>query len=282
MNKRRHALSIFTKTPKPGTTKTRLTTKYGGSLSDQEAADLYRATMLDVTTASMRALKICRKTINDSNNNDIYDLFISCTSEKDKNNLRTIFRDELSDTVDICYIIDRGSSFDEHFNDHYRQLFDKGYHSVVCIGGDLPTIYPEFICRAFQWLDYLHSQQGKGAMVIAPCQAAGVSLVGLTANAPMDFSGVFYNMEGISALEAIITIASKHGIPTAMLDTQADVDTMEDLGHTIAIIHAMKYASYFSPDSYVPERTLAWINKMGLVVCTPPNEEHDPRSNIDG
>jgi len=281
MNKRRHALSLFTKSPQPGTTKTRLTVKYGGSLSDQEAADLYRATMLDVATAALSALKLCRKIKNDNDIVDIYDFFISCTSEKDKNRLRSIFRDELSDAIDICYIIDHGQNFDEHFNNHYRQLFGQGYHSVVCIGGDLPTISPEFIHRGFQWLDYLEKESERGAMVVAPCQAAGVSLVGLTADAPMDFNGVFYNMEGVPALEAIIKIAYEYEIPTAVLETQADVDTMEDLGHTIALIHAMKYASYFSPDAYLPERTLAWINKMGLAVSTPPNKEYDPREDID-
>jgi len=282
MNKRKHALSLFTKSPQPGTTKTRLTRKHGGSLSDQEAADFYRATMLDVATAAFRALELCRKTAADENRMDKYDFCVSCTPESEKPRLEKIFQEECSNAGNIRYVVDNGQNFDEHFNNHYQQLFGQGYHSVVCIGGDLPTISPEFIHRAFQWLDYLGKESERGAIVIAPCQAAGVSLVGLTADASMDFAGAFYNMQGIPALEAIIKIAAERQIPVSVLETQADVDTMEDLGHIIALINALKYASYFLPGKSVPERTLAWIQKLGLVVHTPPNEEHDPRGTIDG
>jgi glycosyltransferase A (GT-A) superfamily protein (DUF2064 family) len=282
MNKRKHALSLFTKSPQPGSTKTRLTIKYGGSLSDQEAADFYRATMLDVTASAFHALELCRKTALDNNIMDKYDFFISCPSEQERARLQAIFKAELPDADGIQYIIDRGQNFDEHFNNHYQQLFGQLYQSVVCIGGDLPVISPEFIHRAFQWLDYLGKESEKGAMVIAPCQAAGVSLVGLTADAPMDFSGVFYNMQGVAALEAITRIATEKQVPMAMLETLSDVDNTEDLAHTIAVINALRYASYFQPDICVPERTLAWINKMALVVKTPPNIEHDPRGDIDG
>jgi len=35
MNIKKHALALFTKSPQPGATKTRLTEKYGGSLTEQ-------------------------------------------------------------------------------------------------------------------------------------------------------------------------------------------------------------------------------------------------------
>lgn len=275
MSPKKHALSLFTKSPQPGNTKTRLTQEHGGPLTEQEAAHLYQAMMLDVATAAFQALEMCRQTA--TKGTEEYDFVISCTPESEKPKLQAIFQAEFPNADNIRYIIDRGRNFDEHFNHHYRQLFDQGYYSVVCIGGDLPTISPEFIHRAFQWLVYLGAKSDKGAMVIAPCQEAGVSLVGLTAAAPMDFTGVFYNMQGIAALEAITGIASARQIPVALLEPLADIDHPEDLAHAIAVINAMAYASYFQPHISVPNRTMSWVQQTGLVTRTPPNEEHAPK-----
>ena len=118
-------------------------------------------------------------------------------------------------------------------------------------------------------------------MVIAPCQAAGVSLVGLTEDAPMDFSGVFYNANGTPALDNVIGIASIRQIPTAMLETQSDIDTMEDLAHTASIINAMSHTGNFQSGIYVPRRTLQWLAQAGISVFTPPNDKFDPRGDID-
>ena len=32
----------------------------------------------------------------------------------------------------------------------------------------------------------------------------------------------------------------------------------------------------------MPRRTLDWVNFMGIVISTPPNENHDPRDYLDG
>jgi glycosyltransferase A (GT-A) superfamily protein (DUF2064 family) len=272
MSLRKHALSLFTKLPQPGTTKTHLTMKYGGPLTEEGAANLYQAMMLDVATVGFKALEMCRQTTTEGTDAEEYHFFISCTPDSARPVLQEIFEAELPDANDIMYIIDKGRNFDEHFNDHYRQIFDHGYYSVVCIGGDLPLIYPEFISRAFQWLFSLGAKSDRGAMVIAPCQAAGVSLVGLTAEAPVDFTGAFYNPQGISALEAITNIAREKHVPTALLEPLSDVDNQEDLAHTMAVINTMAYASDFQSEICVPRRTLSWLQQSGLTVYTPPDE----------
>ncbi len=280
MSQQKHALSLFTKSPQPGITKTRLTERLGGPLTDAEAAQFYRVTLLDVADAIWAALKICRQK---ASKGEKYDFVVSGTPESEIPRLEELFRAEFPDgAATIRYIVDRGRNFDEHFNDHYRQLFAQGYGSVVCIGGDLPTVAPEFLHRAFEWLAWLDARYDQGGMVIAPCQAAGVSLVGLTANADMDFTGVFYNQQGISALEAITSIAEARGVPTTMLEALPDVDNTEDLAHTIAVLKAMAYAVTYQPGIFLPRRTLAWIQENRLVVTTPPNTEHDPRGEIDG
>ena len=121
-----------------------------------------------------------------------------------------------------------------------------------------------------------------GAMVLAPCQAAGVSLVGVTRSAGMDFSGVFYNAEGHSALDSLIRIAREKRIPTALYEALFDVDYMEDLAHIMSVINALAYTREHQPGVILPERTLAVIEALRLVTTTPPNTAHDPRSAIDG
>jgi uncharacterized protein len=275
MTQSRNALVLFTKSPQPGRTKTRLTRKFGGPLSDEEAAGLYHAMMLDVAEVAGEALASLRKTA--SGDNMAYDLVVSCSPEDEKQKLRTIFESELTYAAEIRYINDQGATFDDHLNDAYRQLFEQGYHSVVCVGGDLPTLSSEFIQRSFQWLAYLEAQSDRGALVIAPCQEAGVSLIGLTADAPMDFTGVFYDMNGVSALEAITGIAASRQIPMGVLEVLADVDTQQDLAHALAVINALSYAGRFQPAVAVPARTLAWLRQTGIIMCTPPNDAHDPR-----
>lgn len=155
------------------------------------------------------------------------------------------------------------------------------YDTVICVGGDLPAITPDLIHRAFSQLFKLRENSKAGAMVVAPCQAGGVSLVGISKETPIDFTGVFYNQLGITTLDALVRIAEGKGIPMAVFEALFDVDYGEDLGHMISVINAMDYAARFQEDLLVPKRTLRWIHETGLVASSPPNEAADPRSMID-
>ena len=137
------------------------------------------------------------------------------------------------------------------------------------------------IVRAFEWLAYFDSFSERGGFVQAPCQACGVSLVGYTRDTPMDSTGVFYNLNGVPALDGYTVKAQVRGVPAAQLDTVADVDNLEDLAHTISLMKAISYSSIYQPELYVPVRTMAWIEDTGIVVSTPPNTLHDPRERID-
>jgi uncharacterized protein len=277
MKTKKHALVIFTKYPEPGMTKTRLMEENGGALTAEEAANFYKAMVLDTATVGCRALETCRNNGFDAS----FDFCISSSPEGTMKKVKTLFGEEIP-TEAFHYVVDRGENFDEHFNDCYRQLFKQGYDSVVCIGGDLPSITPDLLVRAFDWLMTVEKKSTTGAMVLAPCQSSGVSLVGVTKTANMDFSGVFYNEDGVSALDALIDIAQRRNIPTALFESLFDVDLMEDLAHTITVVNAMEYTARFQPDIVVPKRTIDFIEQVGLYVNTPPNTDHDPRSQIDG
>jgi glycosyltransferase A (GT-A) superfamily protein (DUF2064 family) len=278
MSLKKNALVLFTKYPEPGVTKTRLMQEHGGALTGEEAAVLYRAMVLDVATVGFRALEHCRQ---EKVFGGDYDFFVSSSPATNMPKVQELFQSEFLSS-DIHYITDQGRNFDEHFNDCYRQLFDLGYHAIVCIGGDLPLIRSDIINRAFQWLSQLEKKVGSGALVLAPCQEGGVSLVGLTKEARIDFGGVFYNTDGVTALDGIMNMAINNHIPTALLETLSDVDNIEDLGHTITVINAMAYAAQFQSDIIIPRRTIAFIREVGLFASTRPSEPLDPRSKIDG
>jgi hypothetical protein len=275
MTDRRHALVLFTKYPEPGVTKTRLMQENGGTLTALEAAELYKAMVLDTATLGLYAVDCCRRNLQGEF------IFCICSSpEEHMSRIQEMFSMALPGAA-IEYIVDRGSNFDEHFNSCYSQLFENGYHAVICIGGDLPGLTPDLICRAFEWLSRFETDSGNGAMVLAPCQAAGVSLVGITREAGFDFRGVFYNPDGVPALDGLVRRAEQEGIPLALFEAVSDVDYGEDLAHAISIVNAMAYAARFQQGLLVPKRTLEFIRTTGLVTCSEPNESRDPRDLID-
>ncbi len=275
MSNKKHALVLFTKYPEPGLTKTRLIEENGGTLTATEAAELYKAMLLDTATVGLEALNLCREAFAGE-----FTFCVSSSPEEHMPRVQEMFRSAFP-TQTIQYVIDRGSHFDEHFNSCYRQLFERGYHSVICIGGDLPGLLPDLIFRAFDWLFQLDAGPQRGAMVLGPCQAAGVSLVGITRETPADFRGVFYNLAGVTALDALVHLAESNDIPLAVLEAVADVDYGEDLAHAISAINAMAYAARFQTGILVPKRTLEFIRKAGIVTTSEPNESRDPRESID-
>lgn len=277
----KHALLIFSKAPTPGVTKTRLTEARGGIFTPEEAADLYQAMVLDVAHIASKAVQKLnsQNPVNGHGQDREYHLVFSSPSQRDREQLEKLLQE--TGIEPSLFIIDRGKTFDDHFDDAFKQLFDQGYSSVVAIGGDLPTMPLNHLVEAFRWLDHFRDTSGRGGFVQAPCQECGVSLVGYTAETPMDSQGVYYNMDGVPALDAYINKAAGREIPVACLAPVADVDDINDLAHCISLLRAMAYAKPYQQDIFLAQRTLDWIDKSGIIVSTPPNPNHDPRSAID-
>lgn len=277
MTNQKNALLLFTKAPEAGKTKTRLTEARGGIFTPEEAADFYKEMLSDVAGICFEGLK----ELSGINCSAQYDFVISCPSNEDQRKLEELFAQMKPDSVPIIFINDRGSNFNEHFDDAFRQLFDLSYKSVVAIGGDAPTMPVSHIVQAFQWLERFDMLSDRGGLVQAPCQACGVSLVGYTAATPMDSQGVYYNQDGIPALDAYIAKAAEKGIPVAALEPVSDVDDTSDLAHTISLLRAMAYSNKYQPGLFMAKRTLQWIDQSMISVCTPPNIAYDPRDSID-
>lgn len=280
MSNMKNALIFFTKVPTPGLTKTRLTTEHNGIFTPEEAAEFYQAVMLDTAEVGFRALEQIQTNATNSKSGAEYDFVISATPKSDHPRLKEIFEELDQRNIKLKFIADEGQNFNEHFNDAFKQLWEQGYDAAVAVGGDQPQMTTANIIQAFQWLDRFQDSHDKG-LVHCPCQACGVSLVGLTKDTPMDFEGVFYNTDGISALDAIIDICSAKDIPVAALETVADIDNVEDLAHALSLAHSQSYTAKFQPEVVVPQRFINWAKETGLTVTTPPNNDHDPRELID-
>lgn len=285
MAEKRHALLIFTKPPLPGIVKTRMTTEYGGFLTMEQAAGFYRNCFYDVCEMGMHALieltqKNERMRAEDPTVDKVtYDFFCSTTPADSLEQMKEVFAAAGEWPMEVNFIVDAGSSFDEHFNDACQQLFDRGYESFVAIGGDVPTMPKSHIKQAFQWLDYFQAI-GRPGFAYAPCQECGTSLVGYSHNTPIDHTGVYYNMDGRPALDGYLEKLKEADIPSAYFDPVADIDEVTDLAHAVSCMKSIAEAAKYQ-DLFVPRRTLGWVEFMGIKVTTPPNDNHDPRDYLD-
>ncbi|MBQ3106308.1 MAG: DUF2064 domain-containing protein [Eggerthellaceae bacterium] len=286
MAEKKQALLVFSKPPVPGMVKTRLTTDFGGFLTPEQAAEFFKRSLYDVCEACMHALFELKWANDEKVKNDpeadviTYDFFISTTPASNVELMKETFDAIGPWPMDIHYITDKGATFDDHFDDAFKQIFDLGYEHIVSVGGDISTMPKSHITQAFQWLDYFQSQ-GTPGFVQAPCQECGTSLVGFSYNTPINHQGVYYNLNGKPALDAYVEKIDAENIPCAYFSPIADIDEKTDLAHAISCMRAIERAAKYQPDLFVPRRVLDWVDFMGITVSTPPNDEHDPRQYID-
>ncbi len=286
MTERKQALLVFSKPPIPGMVKTRLTKAHGGILTDEQAAQFFKLSLYDVSELAMHAL-IEMQRDNDalvaadpSADKITYDFFLSTTPASNLPLMKETF-DEIGPwPMEIHYLTDSGATFDDHFDDAIAQIFALGYDNIVSIGGDIPTLPKSDLKYAFQWLEYFQSI-GRPGFVLAPCQECGTSLIGLSKDTPINNQGVYYNKDGVPALDAYMRKIEEADIPVAYFSPVADIDETTDLAHAISCMKAIRKAAQFQSELFVPNRVLTWCDLMGISVSTPPNEEHDPRQYID-
>ncbi len=286
MAERKQAMLIFSKPPKAGMVKTRLTKQNGGILTDEQAAQFFKYCLYDVCEMAMHSLIELQRENDELVANDptadkiTYDFVISTTPQSDVDLMKETMDAIGPWPMEITYLTDKGSTFDDHFDDAHKQLYDMGYEHVVSIAGDIPTMPKSHLKQAFQWLDYFHSQ-GTPGFVVAPCQECGTSLTGLSFDTPINHQGVYYNLNGTPALDAYMAKVEETGVPVAYLDPVADIDETTDLAHAISCMRAIKHGAELQNELFVPRRVMSWCDYMGITVSTPPNEEHDPRQYID-
>jgi len=273
----RNAIVVFTKVPKLGKTKTRLTTDREGILTQEEAMAFYEGCLLDVINVCIAAksgdIWICYNHDGDLNYLEKFLGKVTCRSQ-----IQGIFAD-------------RGGIFDECIQYAADYILKNGdpdrlADSVMIVGGDIPSLQPSILQDAVRKMQRLASselglaaankratvdQRLGAAIVEGACQEGGFSVIGFTCTTPFDFNGIFYNPDGITALDMLVAKAKNKNIPFSVVEMAPDVDIPIDLASMIPVIKALQLAACYDNSVMVPVNTIEIIEKIGLESsATPP------------
>jgi glycosyltransferase A (GT-A) superfamily protein (DUF2064 family) len=275
------AIIVFTKVPKVGVVKTRLTEARGGILTPEEANSFYEACLLDVIDVSLSI--------------DQVDIWICYNQDGDRSYLDTLLAQVNYPQKIAGVFADEGGSFDDCMQ--YAADFilksgnsDRLADAVLIIGGDIPTLQPAILQEALAKLEKLSaSAEGQKAvgrqlesngtrigacLVEGACQEGGFSIVGFTAATPFRFQKVFYNMDGVTALDMLVNKAEEENIPLAVLEMVPDVDIPVDLASIMPVLRALELAAKIDPAIQIPQKTSAFLKEMGLQsLALPPARE---------
>ncbi len=266
----RNAIVVFTKVPKAGETKTRLTTDRDGILTPEEAMAFYEGCLLDVINVCIEAncgdIRIC---YNHDGDRECLEKLLSRVC--DRAQIKEVYPDQ-GGNFDQCmqyaadYILKNGAS-------------DRLADSVIIVGGDLPSLQPNIIQDAVCKLELLAASENGlkiakklsgvpkdlgAALVEGACQEGGFSVVGFTCTTPFDFNRVFYNSDGITALDMLVTKAVQEDIPFGVVEAASDVDIPVDLASMIPIVRALELAARCDKSIKIPVNTIAVLNELGL------------------
>lgn len=265
----KHAIIVFTKVPEAGKVKTRLTEERGGIFTQEEAREFYEACLMDTLDVCISIdeahVWIC---YNQGGDRDQLNLMLTSLSRS--NRIAGIFQDQ-------------GGRFDECMQYAADFLLKPGRkerlaESVLIVGGDTLGLQPDTLSEALEKLErlsqsdagqqavaYATDQEQIGAgLVVSADQEGGFNIVGYTCNTPFDFRTIFYNQDGITALEGLAEKARQKQIPILPLDVAFDIDLPVDLGSIIPVLNVLEQAALYDPTLLVPERTIGFLREMGL------------------
>lgn len=280
MSARKNVLLLFSKFPEAGLVKTRLTTLKDGMFSPEVAAALYHRMLFDVVEIVCCAFDRLEA---EGAGEEAYELVVSTAPAGDVERMRKLFEDSGAWPRPIAFIGDAGTTFDEHYNDAFRQCWERGADRILSMGADMPALTVDDVVDGFHALRALEEGDGPGrGIVLAPDQELGVSVIGWTRETDFDHAGVFYNREGLTVLPAYVRKAADVGLAARYLRPVPDVDTMADLMHTATLLEATNYCSLFDGNRPA-HRTWEMLVDLGLnEVRIPPNDLRDPREHLDG
>jgi len=273
----RNTIIVFTKVPKSGETKTRLMTEREGILTPDEAMALYEGCLLDVINVCIAAksgdVRICY-----NNKGDVDYLEKLLEKVSDRSQIKELYAD-------------KGGNFDDcmqYAADHILKEGgpDRLADSLLIVGGDIPTLQPYILQDAVKKMRKLAcskaglaaaiklgtaNQHLGAALVEGACQEGGFSIIGYTCATPFAFKGVFYNQDGITALDMLLLKAVENSIPLAVVEAVPDVDIPVDLASMIPVVKALRLASYHDDSILTPVNTLGILEEIGLEsTATPP------------
>ena len=191
------ALIVFARSPVAGQVKSRLTQL----LSSQEAADLYRAFLVD-SLAQYASLEV---------------------------DVRLYMADEGDPGVHLCGAQLKkqcGDGLGERMEHAFQETAVEGYKQMVIIGTDHPTLPTEFIMDAYEALSDVP------AVCIGPASDGGYYLLGMSPLICGLFDGIVYSKPNVLSLTLVR--ARESGASVTQLPVWYDVDTPEDLRRLVS------------------------------------------------
>jgi glycosyltransferase A (GT-A) superfamily protein (DUF2064 family) len=275
------AVIIFTKVPKVGDVKTRLTEARGGILTAEEACKLYEACLLDVIDVCLSLPGV--------------DVWICYNQEGERTYLDSLLAQVTYPQRIAGVFSDQGGSFDDCMQYATDFILRPGKDErladgLIIVGGDIPSLQPSILIDGLEKLERLSlSEKGQKAAIMeisnkdsligasiveGACQEGGFSFVGLTCNTPFSFHEVFYNMDGITALDMLVDKAAREDIPFAVVEMVPDIDIPVDLASIMPVLRALEISAKSDDSILVPQRTMAFFRETGLQsLALPPARE---------
>ena len=196
-------LIVFTRYPRPGTTKTRLIPKLG----EKGAADLHRK-MTENTLSQVNRLPTSR------------DLTVEIRYEDGDEKL---FKNWLGTGFD--YRPQCSGNLGLRMKRSFEDAFMDGANTAVLIGTDIPNITHEIIQKAFDALKQKN-------IVLGPAKDGGYYLIGLQRySQPSAIPDLFTNINwgADDVLDKTLKIAKHSELSFKLLEVLDDVDNPEDL-----------------------------------------------------
>ena len=192
------ALIVFARFPKAGQVKTRLTTL----ISPQEAADLYRAFLID-GLKMYASLDVAVR------------LYMSDQTIPDFPVFGASIRHQ------------HGSGLGPRMRNAFEETVTEGYSRAVLVGTDHPTLPEAFIRDAFE------SLSDAPTVCIGPTDDGGFYLLGMSSFIHGLFKGMTYSRSDV--YQRTLWRANRSGAKVIQLPRWYDIDTPDDLKRLVKV-----------------------------------------------
>lgn len=202
----RFRLIVFAKYPSPGGVKTRLSPP----LSPDDAADLYRAFLLDAIW-DYRTLPSPIETV------------IYLGSGADIPAMESLLA--AADCTGVEIRPQQGAGLGERLEHALTEAFNEGISRACVVGTDHPTLPLRLLLQGFVGLR-------AASAVIGPATDGGYYLIGMNRMIPELLRGMPYSTRRL--LEQTVRAAELHGIPLIQLQSWYDVDDAPSLAQLLA------------------------------------------------
>jgi rSAM/selenodomain-associated transferase 1 len=197
---------IFAKAPIPGQVKTRLCPP----LTADEAATLHGSFVLDTleqTKAAVGKLKLP------------FDRYLACSPSS-----TAVFFKIMEERQAVKLIDQVGEDLGARMKHAFETMFARGYHHVLIVGTDVPSLPLKHYQEALGLLD-THD------LVLGPALDGGYYLIGLNKPTPALFENIPWSTDRVLSLTR--EKADSLGVRTAFLPAWRDIDTIDDLNTLI-------------------------------------------------